>query len=155
MTIRAVLDTRVLVPATVRIELRNLAQAGAFTAIWSPWIIAELNRVLTWQWIDHTGHDLSQHNRNRCSEKAQIMMATLLATPFELANPLPPYPLAWETLNDQWDYPIWATAVESKAQYVISANIHDYPPETADGRHVYNGIEYISAERFISMLVEA
>ena len=47
--IRAVLDTNVLVPPGLRRDLQNAAQEGAFEALWSPWIIAELNRVLTWK----------------------------------------------------------------------------------------------------------
>jgi len=45
--IRAVLDTSVLVPVRLREDLQSLAQDGAFTALWSPWIISELHRVLT------------------------------------------------------------------------------------------------------------
>ncbi len=49
MAIRAVIDTSSLVPSLLRKELQQLAASGAFTAIWSPWIIAELNRVLVWR----------------------------------------------------------------------------------------------------------
>jgi predicted nucleic acid-binding protein len=48
--IRAVLDTSVLLPARLREDLQSLAQDGAYTAIWSPWIIAEVNRTLTWHY---------------------------------------------------------------------------------------------------------
>jgi len=53
-SVRAVLDTSVLVPVRLREDLQLLAQAGLFTGIWSPWIVAELNRVLTWKWIRAT-----------------------------------------------------------------------------------------------------
>jgi hypothetical protein len=43
---RAVIDTSSLVPPMLRRELQQAAQLGLFTVIWSPWIIAELNRVL-------------------------------------------------------------------------------------------------------------
>jgi len=46
--IRAVIDTNVLVPPRLRRDLQNAAEEGMFTALWSPWIIAELNRVLPW-----------------------------------------------------------------------------------------------------------
>jgi len=118
-------------------------------AVWSPWIIAELNRVLTWRWIkDRTGNDLSQANEQACSESAKEMMSLLLPV-FDLINPLPPYPAPWETLIDEWDHPIYAAAVASQAHYVISENTHDYPPRNADGFHVYNGIEYLSGRRFL------
>ncbi|MGZ6322297.1 MAG: hypothetical protein ACXWQR_23690 [Ktedonobacterales bacterium] len=45
--IRAVIDTSSLVSTRLRRELQTAAQVGIFTAYWSPWIIAELNRVLT------------------------------------------------------------------------------------------------------------
>jgi len=79
------------------------------------------------------------------------MMAVLLPT-FETVSPLPPYPPAWEQLNDIWDYPVWATAVEGKAQFVISENTHDYPPRQADGRHTYEDIEYLSGQAFLGRL---
>lgn len=153
MPLRAVIDTSALVGTRQRRDLRDLALTGAFTALWSPWIIAELNRVLTWRWIDHTGQDLSQANRTRCADAAKTMMDLLLAT-FELVDPRPPYPPAWETLTDQRDYPIWATAVVGGAQYVVSDNTHDYPPRGSDGRHVYRDIEYISGADFLALFVK-
>jgi hypothetical protein len=44
---RAVLDTSVLVPPGLRRGFQQSAVNGDFVALWSPWIIAELNRVLT------------------------------------------------------------------------------------------------------------
>jgi hypothetical protein len=120
--IRAVLDTNVLVLPGLRRDLQNAAQEGAFTAIWSPWIIAELNRVLTWKWLERTATssaarnvicDLSPANWQRCSMAATAMMEILLAT-FELVNPRPPYPETWDTLADVQDVPIWVAAVEGR-----------------------------------------
>jgi predicted nucleic acid-binding protein len=150
--IRAVLDTNVLVPPGLRRDLQNAAQEAAFTAIWSPWIIAELNRVLTWKWLERTATssaarnvicDLSPANWQRCSMAATAMMEILLAT-FELVNPRPPFPETWDTLADVQDVPIWAAAVEGRAQYVVSNNRRDYPPRQEDGRHIYQGVEYLS-----------
>ncbi|HXT36076.1 MAG TPA: hypothetical protein VN837_10895, partial [Chloroflexota bacterium] len=57
---RAVIDTSVLFAPSLRAELQELAFQGMFVAVWSPWIIAELDRVLVWQWItDRTHGDLS------------------------------------------------------------------------------------------------
>jgi hypothetical protein len=120
--IRAVLDTNVLVPPGLRRDLQDAAQEGAFTAMWSPWIIAELNRVLTWKWLERTATssaarnvicDLSPANWQRCSMAATAMMEILLAT-FELVNPRPPYPETWDTLADVQDVPIWVAAVEGR-----------------------------------------
>ena len=150
-TIRAVVDTSVLVPPQLRADLQRAAMEGGFTAIWTgmvhfapgnmvtvramrignsrltqlwkplrpclnchqvsepclwtPWIIAELNRVLVWRWIkDHTNGDLSAANERRSSQSAKKMMALLLAA-FEVVNPRPPYPEAWQQLSDIDDYP--------------------------------------------------
>ncbi len=156
MTNRAVVDTSSLVPARFRRDLQQAAQLRAFTAIWSPWIIAELNRVLTWQWIKrvHRGDteaDLSAANERRCAEAAKTMMQLLLPA-FDVVTLLPPFPLAWDTLTDVWDHPIWAAAKLSGAQYVVSENSRHYPPRGNDGRHVYEGIKYLGAEDFLALL---
>lgn len=156
--IRAVIDTSSLVPSRLRRDLQQAAQLGAFQAIWSPWIIAELNRVLVWRWIKdpptgRTHNDLSEANERRCGEAAKLMMEWLVAS-FELVNPRPPYPPAWERLADLWDHPIWAAAKASGAQCVVSENTHDYPPRQEDGRHVYDGIEYLTGDAFLARLAQ-
>jgi hypothetical protein len=156
VSIRAVVDTSTLVPARLRRELQQAAQLGAFTAIWSPWIIAELNRVLVWRWIKdpppgRSSADLSHANEKRHSVAAKQMMQWLLPC-FEVVTPLPPYPPPWETLPDVWDHPIWAAAKLGRAQYVISENTHHYPPHQADGHHVYEGIEYVGGAAFLALL---
>ena len=86
---------------------------------------------------------------------ANRMMEILLATPnWEIVDPRPPYPPAWESLADIWDYPIWAAAVEGVAQYVVSDNKRDYPPAGTDNRHFYGGVEYISGADFVALLSE-
>ena len=156
MLIRAVLDTSSLVPSGLRRRLQKFAQSQAFTAIWSPWIIAELNRVLVWRWIKDPPRDLpcdnlSDANEKECGTMAKVMMKRLLPF-FELVDPRPPYPPAWETLTDEWDIPIWAAAKVGNAQYVISENTRDYPPCQLDGRYLYENIEYLSAHAFLDML---
>lgn len=160
--VRAVLDTNVLVPPGLRRDLQNAAQEGMFTALWSPWIIAELNRVLTWTWVERTalpglapaGHiacDLSPANWDRCSAAAAAMMEILAAT-FEVVAPRPPYPDTWDTLADPRDVPIWAAAVDGRARYVVSHNRRDYPPRREDGRHIYQGVEYLGGQEFLDLL---
>ena len=156
MSIRAVLDTSSLVPPRWRRDLQQAAQLGAFTAIWSPWIVAELNRVLVWRWIKDPPpgmprNDLSTANERRCSEAAKLMMQWLLPS-FEVVTPLPPYPPTWESLGDAWDHPIWAAAKLSGAQYVISENTRDYPPRDAEARHRFDGVEYLSGDAFLRLL---
>jgi PIN domain len=149
--IRAVLDTSVLVPRHSREALQIAAQEDLYTALWSPWIIAELHRVLTWRWIQATANDVSPDNQRRCSRAAKAMMRILVST-FELVDVRPPFPTAWENLGDEDDMPIWATAVIGHATHVVSNNTRDYPPPQPDGRHVYQGIEYISARDFLDLL---
>jgi hypothetical protein len=150
---RAVIDTSVLFVPRLRATLQELALEGAFTALWSPWIIAELNRVLVWQWItERTGGDLSRANQRKCSQAAKKMM-TLLLGAFEVVNPRPPYPMAWEQLTDLGDHPVWAAAVQGHAQYVVSNNTQDYPPRQPDGRYSHQGIEYMSRDDFVALVL--
>ena len=140
----------------LRRELQQAAQLGLFTAIWSPWIVAELNRVLVWRWIKdpppgRAQDDLSAANERRCGQMANRMMEWLLPS-FELVTSLPPYPPPWHGLTDRWDHPIWAAAVTSGAQYVISENTRHYPPRQTDGRHVYQGVEYLRGRAFLNRL---
>ena len=151
MAIRAVIDTSSLVPSTQREDLQSLAQAGIYRGIWSSWIIAELNRVLTWKWIRAANGDLSRTNEKACSRAAKSMMALLFAT-FELVHPEPPYPPAWESLTDTWDRPIWAAAKLSGARYVISENSRHFPPLGQDDRHGHEGIVYLTGQAFIDLL---
>lgn len=151
MQIRAVTDTSCLVPWRLRLRLQEAAHAGTFTAIWSPWIIAELNRVLVWHWIERNGGDRSSATQRRCSDAAATMMDIMLST-FEWVAPLPPYPPAWQTLHDTSDYPVWAAAKVGRAGVVVSENHRDYPPARPDGRHIHEGIEYLPADAFLRLL---
>jgi predicted nucleic acid-binding protein len=153
-TIRAVIDTSSLFAARHRRALEQAARTGRIVAIWSPWIIAELNRVLVWRWIELSGDDLSSENQRRCSDSADAMMRVMLPT-FELVAPLPPYPPAWEGLRDASDEPIWAAAKLGNADYVVSENRRDYPPPGPDGRHTHDGIEYLPADAFLALLRQA
>jgi hypothetical protein len=154
---RAVLDTSVLVPSSLRRDLQEASALGLYTALWSPWIIAELNRVLVWRWIknppaDKLRGDLSAANERLCAEMAKRMMARMLPT-FELVGPLPPYPPAWPELTDYWDHPVWAAAVLGNAGYVVSNNSRHYPPRQTDGRHVFQGVEYVRGRTFLDSVL--
>jgi len=151
--IRAVLDTSVLVPRRSREALQIAAQDGLYTALWSPWIIAEVNRVLVWRWIDRTGSDLSSANQKSCSRAAKAMMRILVPT-FELVDARPPESTAWESLEDADDVPIWTTALMGGATHVVSSNTRHYPPAQADGAHVYQGVTYIRSNDFLAMLYD-
>jgi hypothetical protein len=57
-------------------------------------------------------------------------------------------PGAWAGLSDPDDVPIWQTAVVAGAQYVVSQNTRHFPP-LVRGRHVHDGVEYLTAIEFI------
>ena len=61
-------------------------------------------------------------------------------------------PAPWPGLKDAEDEPIWATAVVAGAQYVMSHNVEDFPPPV-QGRHVYGGVEYLTAIEFVEDVV--
>ncbi len=149
--IRAALDTSVLVPRSYREALQIAAQDGLYVALWSPWIIAELHRVLTWRWVERTHGDISLANQQACGRAAKTMMRILMPT-FQLVDVRLPSPPAWIGLTDMDDVPVWATAVVGNATHVVSENSHDYPPLSPDGRNVYHGVEYLSAARFLAIL---
>jgi hypothetical protein len=62
----------------------------------------------------------------------------------------------WPRLADPDDEPIWATAVAAHANYVVSANTTDFPPNVADPddnpRHIYFGIRYIEPAEFLNLV---
>ncbi len=150
--IRAVLDTSSLYSGRSRRQLQQVAASGLYTALWSPWIIAELNRVLTWRWIRMTQPgDLSAAAERACAQAANAMMTALLST-CEVVTPRPPYPPAWP-LSDPNDDPVWAAAVVGQAEYVVSENTRHYPPRGPDGRHIFEQIVYLSADAFLTLLL--
>ena len=57
-------------------------------------------------------------------------------------------PDPWPGLVDPDDIPIWDTATAAGARYVVSHNTSDFPP-LVDGRHSWQGIEYLTAIEFI------
>jgi len=120
--------------------------------VWSPWIVADLNRVLTWHWVDRAGGDLSLGQWRACSAAATTMMEALLVS-FETVDPRPPLPEAWPTLADRSDRHIWAAAVSAGADCVVSNNTRDFPPADADGRHRWAGIGYLTADEFVRRLM--
>jgi len=146
----AILDTSALYSPRQRAELQRLASEGAFIGVWSPWIIAELTRVLTWDWIRKNANDTSDAEHRRCSQSCKKMMAILLPT-FQLINPLPPFPIPWDRLTDVWDVPIWAAAVKAGAHYVVSENTHHFPPRDGAGKYRHGGVEYIHPKHFLGI----
>lgn len=147
---RAVLDTNVLYSHTRRVTLVELVRLGRFEGIWSSWIVAELNRVLTWQWAER--HGLGAEAQRRAALEGKEMMTHLLAT-FILVDPPVPHPVPWPALTDVWDIPVYGTAVAADAQYVVTDNLRHAPPVTPDsGKRIWNGIEYVSYQAFLDRI---
>lgn len=146
---RAVLDTNVLYSHTRRTTLVGLARLGRFEAVWSSWIVAELNRVLTWRWAERYG--INAAVQRRASDSAKEMMTHLLVA-FTLVDPPLPHPVPWPELTDVWDAPIYATAVTAKVQYVVTDNLRHAPPLNAETRErVWNGTAYLSYNEFVGL----
>lgn len=96
-------------------------------------------------------HGDAPASENECSRAAKIMMEWLVPS-FEIVDPKPPYPPAWDHLADRWDHPIWAAAKVGRAQYIISENTRHFPPMDTDGRHVYEKIRYLTGDAFLRLL---
>ena len=143
----AVIDTSVLVSNSNREHLVTAAYENLYQPIWSPWIIAELNRVMTWNWVKHKG----LKEREQCSRRYKDMMSLLTAA-FQCVDPKPPWEQAWPELTDVDDLPIWSTAKFVGAHYIVSANTGDFPPQDDSGKHVWEGIEYILVSEFLTRI---
>jgi hypothetical protein len=150
-----VLDSSVLVPSWSRIRLQELASEpeAKFAPCWSEWIIAETWRILTQQWFRRHG-PVHAVDVGRLRYAANEMMRYLL--PVMRLVTLRGYsgPDPWPGLTDQDARPIWQTAVAAGTRYVISQNTRHFPP-LEGGRHVYKGIEYLTAIEFIEDVLGA
>jgi hypothetical protein len=147
----AVLDTSVLVPRWSRITLQRLAvePLRRYQPTWSEWIIAETWRVLVRNRVERAGRAGQAPNRNLLHRQANEMMWYLLdAMSMTSLAGRRPLPEPWPSLNDPDDAPIWATAQLAGAQFVISHDTRHYPP-VVGGRHVYQGIEYVTTVEFV------
>jgi len=80
---------------------------------------------------------------------AKIAMSHLEST-LHVISPTVPHPLAWPTLRDSGDHPVWAAAVTASVDYIVSDNTKDFPPRDAQGRARYQGITYITFKDFIA-----
>lgn len=112
--VRAVLDTSVLLSADRR-PLIFLAAAGAYTIVWSEYIIDELKRKMReigW------GQANSEALVNTLTSLAEIVDYTQI----EGGN-------YEEWLLDPDDHPIMATAIMGKVDFLVTWNVKDFPPK--------------------------
>ncbi len=159
MTARAVLDASVLVSRWSRLLLQELASGGApsFAPVWSEWTIAETWRVLAWRACQRGAR------WPEVSRTANLMLRYLLPVMHTVRLREFVGPSAWPQLMDVDDEPLWAAAILGPAAYVVSDNTRHFPPLVdvtgVDGapeqRHVYEGVEYLTAIEFIEDVLGA
>ena len=150
--LRAVVDSCIFphVQAWLKPILED-ARLGYVLPLWSPLILAESNRTLTWLWLTRHGGDLSAESRRRCSEAAKQMF-THLTTAFRIVEDCPPLDLLWSRHPaDDWDAPIWTAAIRSRAHFIVSENLEHGPPETGELR-TYGGVYLIHPSDFIQFI---
>ncbi len=156
--VRALIPVRAVIDACVFPQTKNwlapllgAAREGYVELVWSPLIIAEANRVLTWLWLKRNGGDFSERSWQRCSVDAKRMFARL--TPyFHVADDFPPGPDLWENPLDAWDIPIWTAAKQCDARFIVTANLADGPPKNAAGIQAYDGILLLDPDSFLQLL---
>lgn len=144
--VKALLDANVLIPHRTRQILETYARLGFYEGYWSPWIIEEMARGVTWRWIRANGTERA--SRDELSRRAKVAMRHLELT-LRVVSPTLPYPAAWPSLRDEGDHPVWAAAVLAGVAYVVSDNTHDFPPPDTDGVTRHDGVTYITAMTFI------
>jgi hypothetical protein len=152
---RAVVDACVY-PKMQRwlIPLTRAAQDGQAELLWSPSIIMETNRVLTWLWLERNGGDFSDQAWRRCSEQAHRMFAHL-TTAFTVVEDRPPDEPLWGVVPpDQWDVAPWNAAVRGQADFVVTENLKDGPPRNARGVRRHQGVTYIHPDDFLRVIAE-
>jgi len=129
----------VLIPHRTRQALETYARLGFYEGYWSPWIVEEMARGVTWRWM--RTNSASQQSQDELSRRATVAMRHL--------EPTLPHPAVWPALQDAGDHPVWAAAVLAGADYVVSDNTRDFPPRDASGVTRYGGIAYLTASAFI------
>jgi PIN domain len=156
--IRAILPIRAVVDACVfpRTKqwlgpLLDAARNGYVDLIWSPLIIAESNRVLTWLWLKRHGNDFSDRAWEQCSIDAKRMFARL--TPyFHVVDDCPPAASLWNNPSDAWDIPIWTAAKRSDASFIVTDNLSDGPPLNAEGYREFDDVNFVHPSDLLAVL---
>jgi predicted nucleic acid-binding protein len=137
VTIRAVLDTSVLIGA-LRHELVFAAVRGYYLPVLSPFIFGELARVRTEIAIKHgVPREVYRERIN-----AAVSVLSRLAMLVDHARLEAGNYTHW--LTDPDDEPILATALVGRAQYIVSLNTHDFPPNGA-----FAGVRYLTPAAFL------
>jgi predicted nucleic acid-binding protein len=145
----AVLDTSVLYGNISRRALVEAIRQGRFDGVWSPHIIGELYRVLTIRWVRTHGFDAaSLADLSRASKN----MMDVLVSALQLVDTGPSADESLDALDDADDFHLIRAARRTGASFVVSANTHDFPSPNAQGRHVFEGVEFIECAPFLDRI---
>ena len=155
----AVVDSCVFLRWTQLRRLIDSARAGYVVLVWSPLIIAEVNRLLTWWWIEHKGGGrFDAAARRRCSADLKKWFSIMTGVFHVVEDHPPPEPLWTDRPRDPWDEPVWTAAVRARrtfragGTFVVTANLKDGPPTDEHGIRHHGGIVYMHPERFNDFL---
>jgi hypothetical protein len=157
----AVVDTNVFPHRRWIRPLLLGAQAGYVLLVWSPLIIAEVSRLLTWHWIRTKSQgSLDRRSWDRCSADFKTWFDFMTHAFRVVDDRPPPAPMWTESPRDPWDRPVWTTAVRAKERFsvggiiVITENLSDGPPPNVSGIREHDGVLYLHPERFLAALDE-
>jgi hypothetical protein len=132
--------------------LVDAAENGYVQLIWSPVLIAEVNRLRTWLWIQSHPSTSSTRQWAELSQAAKQFMLRVHPV-FETVDDRAPNELLWtDKPRDRWDIPLWNAAIRSGADYVVTENLRDGPPPGADGVRRHQGIVFIHPTDFLALL---
>jgi hypothetical protein len=154
--LRAVIDTCVFGRLNQWINpLIKASIHGDVELIWSPMIIAETHRLLTWAWLRRHGGDFSRQSWIACSAQAKAFWRWARPA-FRVVDDGPPDEPSWtDRPRDEWDIPLWNAAVRSGAAFVVTENLRDGPPRDAEGIRRHAGIVFIHPDDFLALVASA
>lgn len=152
LPIRVVIDSCVF-PCTAQwlVPLTDAASSGYLELYWSPLIIAESNRILTWLWLKRHGGDFSSKSWEDCSKSAKQMFSRLTRV-FRVIDDCPSHGELWQNPRDEWDVPIWTAAIRCEAALVVTENLVDGPPANSEGLRKHESVAFIYPENLLALL---
>jgi len=150
--LRALIDTNVLVQRRWLAPTIAAARDGLVQPLWSPLIIAEANRYLTWRWLQRHRGVLDAHHWNACSADAKKWFSITSAA-FRVVEDCPPHERLWTPEPpDAWDIPLWTAAVRGDADVVVTENLQDGPPPDVHGLRSHAGVLLLDPDAFFQVL---
>ena len=134
---RAVLDTSVLL-SSERHWLWLFAHEQGYEAVWSTFIVGELVRIRVEQAIAHgTARSVYRERINNLIHRLSDVLSLADYRSIELEG----------ILSDPDDEPILAAALASRAGFIVSHNVNDFP---SSGQAL--GIRFVTPKEFLTVL---